>query len=100
MLYFEPQIASEILNDDQCTTVRTLWPAVSDRNQAKRFERLFNALTEPPSDSLHIDEELVVTLGYAFRNHSNQRPLRFAAVPGVQQIVKLIDRVPEEPLSL
>ena len=100
MLYFEPQIASEILEDDQCTTVRTLRPAVSDRNQAKRFERLFNALTEPHSDSLHIDEELVMTLGYAFRNHSSQRPLRFAGVPGVQQIVKLIDREPEEPLSL
>ena len=100
MLYFEPQIASEILEDDQCTTVRTLRPAVSNRNQAKRFERLFHALTEPHSDSLHIDEELVMTLGYAFRNHSSQRPLRFAAVPGVQQIVKLIDSEPEEPLSL
>ena len=54
MLYFEPQIASEILEDDQCTTVRTLRPAVSDRNQAKRFERLFNALTEPHSDNLQI----------------------------------------------
>ncbi len=100
MIYFDPQIASEILEDDQCTTVRTLRPAVSDRNQAKRFERLFCALTESHSDSLHIDEELVMTLGYAFRNHSSQRPLRFAAVPGVQQIVKLIDREPEEPLSL
>ena len=100
MLYFEPQIASEILDDDQCSTVRTLRPAVSDRNQAKRFERLFHALTEPHSDSLHVDEQLIMTLGYAFRNHSSQRPLRFAAVPGVQQIVKLIDREPEEPLSL
>ena len=100
MLYFEPQIASEILDDDRCSTVRTLRPAVSDHNQAKRFERLFDALTEPNSDSLHVDEQLVMTLGYAFRNHSSQRPLRFAAVPGVQQIVKLIDREPAEPLSL
>ena len=100
MLYLEPQIASEILEDDRCSTVRTLRPAVSDHNQAKRFERLFDALTEPNSDSLHVDEQLVMTLGYAFRNHSSQRPLRFAAVPGVQQIVKLIDREPAEPLSL
>ncbi len=100
MLYFEPQIASEILDDDQCSTVRTLRPAVSDRNQAKRFERLFDALTEPHSDSLHVDEQLVMTLGYAFRNHSSQRPLRFAAAPSVQQIVKLINRAADEPLSL
>lgn len=100
MLYLEPHIASEILGDAQGTMVRTLRPAVSDRIQAKRFERLFDALTEPHSDNLHIDEELVMTLGYAFRNHCIQRPLRFAALPGVQNIVNLIDREPEEQLSL
>ena len=86
--------------EDQFTTLRTLRPAVRDRNQARRFERLFNALTEPHWDSLHIDEEFVMTLGYAFRNHSSHRPLRLAALPGVRQIVKLIDREPEKPLSL
>ena len=99
-LYFDPQIASEILVEDQFTTLRTLRPTLRDRNQARRFERLFNALTEPHSDSLHIDEEFVMTLGYAFRNHSSHRPLRLAALPGVQQIVKLIDREPEKQLSL
>ena len=100
MLYFEPQIASEILDDDQRTTVRTLRPTMRDRSQAKRFEQLFNALTEPHSDSLRIDEEFVMTLGYAFRNHSSQCPLRYAATPSVQRIVKLIDREPEKSLSL
>lgn len=100
MLYFEPQIASKILVEDQFTTLRTLRPTVRDRNQAIRFERLFKALTELHADSLHIDEELAMTLGYAFRNHSSHRPLRFVALPGVQQIVKLIDREPEKPLSL
>jgi len=100
MLYFEPQIASELLVEDQSAAPRTLRPTVRDHNQARRFERLFNVLTEPHSDSLRIDEEFVLTLGYAFRNHSSHRPLRFAALPGVRQIVKLIDREPEEPLTL
>ena len=41
-----------------------------------------------------------MTLTYAFRNHSSHRPLRVAAQPGVQQIMKLIDREPERSLSL
>jgi AraC-like DNA-binding protein len=100
MLYFEPEIASQIPVEDQLTTLGTLRPTVCDRNQARRFERLFTALTEPQPDSLHIDEELVMTLGYAFRNHSRSRPVRVPALPGVQQIVKRIDREPQNPLSL
>ena len=100
MIYFEPQIASEILAENPSAKLPTLQPTVRDRNQARRFERLFNALTDPHSDSLHIDQEFVMTLGYAFRNHCSDHPLRFAAQPGVQRIVKLIDREPERPLSL
>ena len=100
MLYFEPQIVSETLVEDRFTSLGTLRPTVRDPNQARRFERLFNALKGPHLDSFHVDEELVMTLGYAFRNHSSQRPLLFAALPGIQQILKLIDREPEQPLSL
>ena len=100
MLYFEPRLASEILAEDQSNTARILRPTVRDRDQARRFERLFSAMTAPRPDSLHIDEEFLMTLGYAFRNHSSHRPLRVAAQPSVQQIVKLVDREPERPLSL
>ena len=36
MLYFEPQIASEILVEDQFTTLRTLRPTVRDRNYERQ----------------------------------------------------------------
>jgi AraC-like DNA-binding protein len=65
-----------------------------------RFRRLFDAVVDPQPDSLHVDEELVMTLAYAFRHHGGQRPSRFPLLPCVSRIVKLIDREPERPLSL
>lgn len=100
MLFFEPQIASQLLAEDQSSKLSTLRPAMRDRDQAMRFKRLFTAMTDPQPDRLHIDEELVLTLTYAFRHHGSCRPLPLPGLPGVQQIVKLIDREPERPLSL
>ena len=100
MLFFEPPIACEIFADEPSIRARTLRPTVRDRDQATRFMRLFDAVTDPQPDTLHIDEELVRTLAYAFRNHSSDRSLRFSGLPGVHRIVKLIDCEPERPLSL
>jgi AraC-like DNA-binding protein len=100
MLFFEPQIVSQILAEDQSTKPHTLRPTVRDPDQAIRFRRLFDAMTDPQPDSLHIDEELVTTLAYAFRHHGGHRPSRCPGLPRVHRIVELIDREPERPLSL
>ena len=79
--FFEPPIACEILADEPSIGARTLRPTVRDRDQATRFMRLFDAVTDPLPDTLHIDEELVRTLAYAFRNHSSDRSPRFSGLP-------------------
>lgn len=100
MLYFEPQIASQILAEDQSTAVPTLLPTVRDRYQAVRVRRLFDAVADPQPDGLRIDEELVIAVSYAFRHHGGHRPSPFPGLPCVRRIVTLIDREPERPLSL
>jgi AraC-like DNA-binding protein len=100
MIYFDPEIASRIVVEDEIPALGALRPTVCDRKQARRFERLFIALTEPQPDSLHVDEELVLALGYAFRHHSRRRQVRIASLPGIQQIIELIDHEPQNPLSL
>lgn len=100
MLFFDPQIVYQVLAEEQGNTIPTLRPTVHDRKQAKRFRRLFDALTGPQPDNLNIEEELVMTLAYAFRHHGSQRPSRFSGLPSVHRIVQLIDREPEKPLSL
>ncbi|WP_396274546.1 AraC family transcriptional regulator [Granulicella aggregans] len=100
MLYFEPQIASQILAEDQSTAVHTLLPNARDRYQAVRVRRLFDAVADPQPDGLHIDEELVIAVSYAFRHHGGHRPSPFPGLPCVRRIVTLIDREPERPFSL
>lgn len=100
MLFFEPRIADEIFVDEQSNRIHTLRPTVRDRDQAIRFRRLFEAVTNPQPDGLHIDEELVRTLAYAFRHHGSHRPSRFLGLPNVQRIVKQIDCEPERKVSL
>ncbi|MGC1299977.1 MAG: AraC family transcriptional regulator, partial [Alloacidobacterium sp.] len=100
MLFLEPQIAHEILAEEQLHEGRTLRPTVRDDGQAMRFRRLFYAVTDPPPDSSYIDEELVKTLAYAFHHHALHPPLQVPGAPGIHRIMKLIDRDPERPLSL
>ncbi len=100
MLYFEPQIASQIVAEDQSTTVHTLLPTVRDRYQAVRVRRLFDAIADPQPDGFRIDEELVIAVSYAFRHHGGHRPSSFPGLPCVRRILTLINREPERPLSL
>jgi len=100
MLFFEPETVCEVLADEQWNGIHTLRPTARDRDQAIRCRRLFNAVTDPKPDKLHIDEVLVRTLAYAFRHHGSDRPSGLSGLPGVHRIIKVIDCEPERPLSL
>jgi AraC-like DNA-binding protein len=100
MLFFEPELVCEALAHEERNHTVTLQPTVRDRDQCIRFNGLFDAMTDPQPDGLHIEEYLVRTLAYAFRHHGSQHPLRLSALPSVDRVVKLIDSEPEKPLSL
>jgi AraC-like DNA-binding protein len=100
MLFFEPELVCEALADEERNHTVTLQPTVRDRDQCIRFNGLFDAMTDPQPDGLHIEEYLVRTLAYAFQHHGSQHPLRLSALPSVDKVVKLIDSEPEKPLSL
>jgi AraC-like DNA-binding protein len=100
MLFFEPELACEILADDERSRTVTLKPTVRDRDQATQFCQLFSAMTDPQPDGLHSEECLVRTLAYAFCHHGSQRPFHYAAFPSIDKIVKLIDSAPERAMSL
>ena len=100
MLFLEPELTCEILADEPSNRSHTLRPTARDRDQALRFSRLFKAVTDPRPDSLHIEEEFVRTIAYAFRHNGSHRPLHFSGLPSIHRILKLIDREPARPLSL
>jgi AraC-like DNA-binding protein len=100
MLFFEPKVVCEILANEERHRIVTLRPTVRGPDQSLRFGRLFDAVTDPQPDGLHIEECLVRTFAHAFWHHGSQRPLCFSTPPGVDKVVKLIDREPEKPLSL
>ena len=100
MLFVEPELAFEALDEEERSRTATLQPSVRDQGQSVRFSRLFEAMTDPQPDGLHIEECFVSTLSYAFRHHGSRRPICKAALPSVDKIVRLIDLAPERTLSL
>jgi AraC-like DNA-binding protein len=100
MLFFDPEVACETLAEDDWSRTVALQPTVRDQDQAVQFNRLFDAMTGQQPEGLHIEECLIRTLAYAFRHHGSQRPLRLAALPSVDRVIKLIDSEPEKALSL
>ena len=100
MLFFEPQIACEVLAGERLSHQPDLLPTVRDRDLAMCFRRLFDAVIDQQPDTLLIDEVLVRTLAHTFRHHGSTDALPRPGLPCVDRIVKLIDGEPERAFSL
>ncbi|TXR50613.1 AraC family transcriptional regulator [Phyllobacterium endophyticum] len=102
MLYFDPSIISEAIDDMNEGTIRTrefVRPVLSDANVATVFQRLFSVMTTANSPELQ-REELLLQLLPTITRERNEQDGSSRASAAIYRARNLIDDEPTFPVTL
>ncbi len=100
MLYFAPVLVFNEVEDEITKRVEIVRPVARDPILAEHFARLFASLTDLQTDCLAREENLLLTLNYALRQHGMARTLSSGFSPSVARAVECMDSAPNRPVFL
>jgi len=100
MIYFDPGLVRREIEGEIVDGVEITRPVVGDPLLARTFTHLFECLTDPKSDLLATEENLLRCLIYLMSRHGTARPSSGRASPCVMKAIQCLDSAPDRSFSL
>jgi AraC-like DNA-binding protein len=100
MLYIDPVLLEREIGPEAKGRAEIVQPVIYDPLLARRFARLFAALTASTPDLLGSEENLLGCLGHLLRKHGVQRPKVSETSPSVARALERLSSQPGDPVSL
>ncbi len=100
MLYFDPGLVAQVLNDDMQGTVEIARPALRDPLLTTCFAQLFAGIVAPVPEVLAVEESLLRTLALLVARHGSRPPLVRGRPPCVARALRHMDDAPQRSVTL
>ena len=100
MLYLDPGLVAQALNEDMQGTVEIARPALRDPLLTTCFAQLFAAITAAVPEILAVEESLLRTLAHLVARHGSRPLLVCGRPPSVARALRHMDDAPERSMTL
>jgi AraC-like DNA-binding protein len=100
MLYFEPTVVTDLVEEEGATGIEVVRPAVSDRMLATRFTALFASVIDKAPDPLLLEEDLLRLIMRISRYYGLRPPPRRERSSPVKKALARLDDDAVSPIRL